>query len=138
MGTDSSETIKKNLIYYTDSQKKSLTSALRSIAEEMLQDSKSNYVPFDSTSQEEHLRDTGKVLEPEVSPDSVSVKVQYGGTPHTAPYAISVHETPSRYDPPSWVGSSVAFKIGGHKYLELPFKQSLSNLLPKLAEKMRS
>lgn len=130
--SDTAETIRKNLVAYSESKKKSLSSGLRSIAEEMLEDSKSNYVPYDPESSEEHLRDTGRVLEPEESGGFISVKVQYGGTPHTSPYAIAVHENPSPYDPSSWQGNTVNFRHGGSKYLEFPFKKSLSNLLSRL------
>lgn len=135
--SDTAETIRKNLTAYVESRKEVLSSSLKSIAEEMLEDSKANYVPYDPDSSEEHLRDTGKVLDPETSGDIISVKVQYGGTSHTAPYAISTHETPSQYDPPTWVGKTVNFKRGGAKYLELPFKKTLSTLLSRLAEKAR-
>lgn len=135
--SDTAATIKKNLELYSQAKMTLLSSALQEHAENMLQDAKSNYVPYDPDSSDEHLRDTGKVLEPEISGSIVSIKVQFGGTPHTSPYAISTHETPSQYDPPTWKGKTVNFRQGGAKYLELPFKKSLSNLLSKLAEKVR-
>lgn len=130
------DTVRKNLEAYSASKRKSLALGLQEIAQEMIEDAKNNYVPYDSESSEEHLRDTGKVSEPETTDDTVSVKAQFGGTPKTAPYAVAVHETPSKHDPPSWKNKSVNFKQGGAKYLELPFKKSLATLTSKLKSKL--
>jgi len=39
-------------------------------------------------------------------------------------YAEAVHETPSKHDPPSWVGKTVKFRIGGPKFIEKPANEA--------------
>lgn len=52
-------------------------------------------------------------------------------------HAVSVHETPSEYDPPTWRGVDVKFKVGGAKYIEKPLLEAENGLAERLAGKMK-
>jgi hypothetical protein len=81
------------------------------------------------------LRNTGTVFPPEVRGATIVVEMGYGGPAVT--YAIAVHETPSKYDPPSWRGKSVHFTVGGPKYLEKPTLEAIPGMDARLAADMR-
>lgn len=51
-------------------------------------------------------------------------------------HAVSVHETPSQYDPPTWQGKDVKFKVGGSKYLEKPLLEAENGLLDRIGSKV--
>jgi hypothetical protein len=53
-------------------------------------------------------------------------------------YAIPVHESPSKHDPPSWRGKQVQFNSGGPKFLERPFRESAGTIFTRLAAHLRS
>lgn len=67
----------------------------------------------------------------------VEVKVSAGGD--DLPYALAVHENPSRYDPPSWQGVDVQFKPAGRgpKFLERPLRDSERGMARRIADKVR-
>jgi hypothetical protein len=106
------------------------------------------------------LRDSGRVQEPTLAGERTSVEITFGG--QAAAYAIAVHETPSRHDPPSWKkawrgdsaprvagisitrlgarsphasGNGVHFRAPGtgSKYLEKPLMAAAPGLLRALA-----
>ena len=76
-------------------------------------------VPYDVT----NLQKSGKNYGPEIRGSEVTVTLGYGGAGMA--YALAVHETPSAYDPPSWVGKDVQFRHGRKAhYLSDPVKQA--------------
>ena len=96
--------------------------------ERIMSISKRDFVPVDNNP----LRSSGHVLPPVRGKGrEISVALVYGGT--SAPYAISVHETPSDFDPPSWVGKQVQFTVGGSKYLEKPLMAEVPTLARAMA-----
>ena len=118
-----------------------LKPAMRQKAEEIMADSKRNYVPVDLGT----LRASGRVHPPQVGlGGSIEVEMSYGGA--ASAYALAVHEHPSDHDPPSWAGgarighsitSSKRGKRAGHKagpkYLEKPLHAAAKNLARDLA-----
>lgn len=64
--------------------------------------------------------------------DKLQVVLHYGGEKTNA-YAISTHETPSGYDPPTWKGKEVQFKTGQSKYLERPLFEAEDGMIDRIA-----
>jgi hypothetical protein len=84
-----------------------IASALYASAEEIMTDSKNNYVPVDTGD----LRRSGTVMEPNYDPTGkISVSLGYG-----MPYAKVVHDRPPE------IGQ------GKVKYLEIPFLAHIKN-----------
>lgn len=90
-------------------------------AEQVMGDSKENYVPVDHGV----LRDSGFVEQPKIEAESISVRLGFGGVAKA--YAIAVHEHLSEHSPFSWKkaeasGRPVKFSPPGRgpKYLERP------------------
>ena len=81
-------------------------------AEEVMRDSKENYVPVVTGT----LRRSGFVQPPEVGPGGFSVRLGYGGP--AAPYAFAVHENPNAGQ------SAKGSRVGQWKYLEQPLMQA--------------
>lgn len=108
-------------------------------AELVMTDSKRNYVPIDLGT----LRNSGYVAKPERFGSNITIKFGFGGA--ASAYAIAVHETPSKYDPPSWKGITVEFgqrkgKGGGQrgaKYLERPLKEALKGMAGRIADRIK-
>ena len=65
------------------------------------------------------LRASGHAKLPETKGGKTEVTLAYGTV-----YAVAVHETPSKYDPPSWVGKTITFNVGGPKFLENAMKKA--------------
>ncbi len=65
------------------------------------------------------LRSSGHVKLPKTKRGTTDVTLAYGTV-----YALPVHETPSKHDPPSWVGKTVKFNVGGPKFLESAMKEA--------------
>jgi hypothetical protein len=63
--------------------------------------------------------------------------VAYGKDGDASAYALAVHETPSKHDPPTWQGKRVQFKTGQSKYLELPYRQHAGTVFPRMAAHLR-
>jgi hypothetical protein len=61
-----------------------------------------------------------------------SVEVAYGKSGPASNYAHVVHNTPSPSDPPTWQGKTVQFKSGQPRFLEIPFRESVSTLYYRL------
>jgi len=99
----------------------------------IMTDSKRNHVPVDLGV----LRSSGLVQEPERKGNQVTVRLGYGGA--AAPYALAVHEHPSKTSPPSWQGKVIRFSpLGrGPKYLERPFFGALRGMDKRLAKRMK-
>jgi hypothetical protein len=102
-------------------------------AEGVMGMSKAEYVPVDLG----NLSSTGHVEPPERSGRKVRVRLVYGGP--AAPYALAVHEHPSRHSPPSWRGVAVTFNPAGRgpKYLERPLMLKVRTARSELAELIR-
>jgi len=106
-----------------------LGAALYQEGQEIMSDSKENYVPVDLST----LKTSGHVELPEIKSTSITVTMGYGGA--ASEYALAVHETPSRYDPPSWRGKTVHFNVGGPKYLEIPLNTAARTMAGRLAKR---
>lgn len=95
------------------------------MAEEILTTSKRNFAPVAPDGGA--LRSSGFVRPPTKTPGGlIEVAILYGGT--SAPYAVAVHEHPSRFSPPSWKGKTLNFNVGGVKYLERPLMDAVPTL----------
>jgi len=82
------------------------------------------------------LRSSGFVRPPKFGPgQQITVELVYGGA--AAAYAIVVHEHPSIFDPPSWVGTSVTFNVGGPKYLEIPMNEAVPTIAREIARTLK-
>lgn len=107
-----------------------IAGALYQQANEIIADSVTNYVPFDTGT----LAGSAKVQMPVVSPSEISVTFGFGG--NAAPYAIAVHEnprsgktggkSPSGKPYPHWA------RRGEWKYLESPLKLRAPNVANEL------
>jgi hypothetical protein len=102
-------------------------------AELVITDAKRNYVPVDLGT----LRNSGYVAPPEREGSKISVRFGFGGA--ASAYAITVHETPSKYDPLSWKGKAIQFhrKGRGPKYLEKPLKEALKGMAQRIADRIK-
>ena len=105
--------------------------ALEEEGDAILKDSQDNYVPVD----EEDLKKSGKRHPAQISGKDIIVDITYGDA-KTDPYALTVHETPSKYDPRTWVGKTINFQVGGPKYLEIPLFVALQSMDERLADKL--
>lgn len=90
------------------------------IAEQIMTDSKQNYVPVITG----NLRNSGTVLPPEVTKNAIRVQLGYGGG--AIDYAAKVHEAPP------WVGQ------GKNKYLSIPFNERAGSAHEFVAELLRA
>ncbi len=54
----------------------------------------------------------------------------------TTPYALAVHEHPSRFDPPTWEGVEVNFTKGGPKFLERALKDHNDDYFENMRKKL--
>lgn len=119
----------------SDSQRRVIEGYCVKFCEEVLADSKQNYVPV------KHgvLRNSGHVKnesKKSTKLNQISIVIRFGGAARA--YAISTHETPSKHDPPSWKGKTVKFRIGGSKYLEKPFMKKAEEFESGLQAAMES
>lgn len=99
-------------------------------AEDVMRVSKTEYVPVDLGT----LRQSGTVLPPEITGETVTVTLGYGGP--AAPYAVAVHENPRSGHTGGRSPSGRPYKhwarVGGWKYLETPFEQLAPRLVPRV------
>lgn len=97
-------------------------------AEDVMRVSKTEYVPVDLGT----LRQSGTVLPPVITGSEVSVTLGYGGP--AAPYALAVHENPRAGHTGGRSPSGRPYRhwarVGGWKYLETPFEQMASRMVP--------
>lgn len=100
-----------------------LAAALQVTAEvDVMTPSIDRFVPKDLGA----LANSGFVEEPRQRGNTVTVEMGYGGT--AVPYALAVHEHPSRHSPPSWRGKradEINWNVAGSgpKYLEKPAEE---------------
>lgn len=110
--------------------------ALYQEAEAIMTISKRDHVPVDLGA----LKTSGHVERPKRHGQDISVSMVYGGP--AAPYALAVHEHPSRHSPPSWRMArggdgrfrAVRFHPEGHgpKYLEKPLRARAAGMKGRL------
>lgn len=112
--------------------------ALYREAERIMTRSKEEYVPVDDGT----LRGSGHVQLPEISGNTVTVTMGYGGA--AAAYALAVHEHLSEHSPPSWqvaeaAGRPVQFHPTNHgpKYLEIPVTEAQANFDQRVAADLK-
>lgn len=116
----------------------SMNSALEKEAEAIAERSRNEFVPVgegtlrdsirvESARVEQGRTETGQWTE---GADLV-VRVVAGG-PEIS-HAVSVHETPSEFDPPTWEGKTVQFTKGGSKFLERPLLEAENGLASRIA-----
>jgi len=63
--------------------------------------------------------------------------VAYGKDGDASAYALAVHATPSKHDPPTWRGKRVQFKSGQPRFLETPFRRRIGDVFARLAAHLR-
>lgn len=130
----------------TDKMKSDITNIVE-VQAEQIRDRAYELCPYDADSNGPHLRDSIRVEKAGVgqgrdlgtgqftSGTDISVAVVAGGPDF--PYAVAVHENPSLHDPPSWVGKRVHFTVGGPKFLQRAFEESLIGLQSNLKKIIR-
>jgi hypothetical protein len=97
-----------------------LESGLVQIAEEIMTDSKTNYVPVDTG----NLRNSGFVEPVRLTPNTVRIRLGFGNA--AANYALAVHEAPSGYGQ------------GKNKYLTKAMNAKVPVIASRLAYFMRT
>lgn len=122
-----------------------MSQALRIEAEDVMTKSKQRYVPVDLNA----LRSSGHVKPVQRRGKDLSVTMAFGGP--SAPYALAVHEHPSRHSPPAWRGKRpeqilsvrqrkpwVLSPGGGRgpKYLERPLKRAIPGMGFRIAKQL--
>jgi len=76
------------------------------------------------------LHASGHVKDPKTKRGKTEVIWGYG-----TKYAVAVHETPSKHDPPSWVGKTITFNVGGPKFLEKAMKKAAKGFGGRMMKK---
>lgn len=110
-----SEELKKKIRQLPHVALKAAAASMYRTAEEIMADSKDNYVPIDTG----NLKSTGHVSLVKESDSEVSVQLKYGGP--AAQYAIPVHEINKNYrNGKQW------------KYLETPLKAHSKDVIKNL------
>ena len=87
------------------------------------------------------------LVTPDVDGLDIRMVISYGGL--ASAYALSVHEHPSKFDPPSWEGKGVediqsvrggvpwSLDGRGPKYLERPLMAASDGMAERLAKRLR-
>lgn len=91
------------------------------IAEQILTDSKQNYVPVDTGA----LRASGFTEGPEVTGPFIAMTLGFGGP--SASYAVIVHEDLTKRHP-----------VGQAKYLEIPLRKAIAGMANTIAQFTRN
>lgn len=128
------DVVDKNLRRIAKNAPREAGRALYLVAErKIMTPSKRDHVPVDLG----NLRDTGMVEPFKENGTIISVRLVYGGP--AAPYALSVHEHPSEFDPISWKGKKITFSPPGHgpKFLEKPLLAEAPDLTKDVAATMK-
>lgn len=99
----------------TNATNMAVGSALYMVAEEIMTDSKTNYVPVVTGA----LRRSGFVNKPIITTNRVAVELGFGGS--AISYALAVHERPN------------GFGQGKNKYLIKPIRTASPNIAPRMA-----
>lgn len=112
--------VRQNFAGATNATVQDLATGLFMLAEEIMTDSKTNYVPVDTG----NLRNSGTVALPVIAGNRVTVTLGYGGP--AAAYALKVHEAPASYG------------HGKNKYLSKPINAAAPKLPAKLTLYIRN
>jgi len=112
--------LEKKLDEAPRSAKQAAAASLYQSAEEIMTESKSNYVPVDTGA----LRASGFVQPPIIDDRSISVALSYGGP--AVDYALVVHENPDARHP-----------HGQWKYLETPLKAHVGDVADRVIEAIK-
>lgn len=119
-----------------------LDRALREEAEQIMRRSKEEFVPVNLGA----LRGSGKVGNVRRKGKELEVNLTFGDA--SAPYALAVHEHPSKHSPPSWRGKPIegihSVRTGepwsldgrGPKYLERPLNEATAGMAKRLAGRL--
>jgi len=97
---------------------KALGAALYQEGQEIISDSKDNYVPVDTAA----LKTSGHAELPEIKGNGVTVTIGYGGA--ASKYAVIVHENLTARHP-----------VGQAKYLEEPLNNAANGMAERLSAK---
>ena len=129
---------KKILKKLGDNAPKAIGKVLYGEAEEIMGDSKANYVPVAPDGGT--LRASGHVQLPKIKGSKVTVTMGYGGA--ASAYALAVHEHLSEHSPRSWKiaeskGTGVHFNVGGPKYLETPTLEAAKDMPRRLSNGLK-
>ena len=89
--------------------------------------SKNEFVPVDKG----RLRDSGRIDMSGSNQFQSQGRIIYDG-----PYAIPIHELPN-YNPPTWTGTNVNFRVGGPKYIEIPLREEANSAASRIGAKLR-
>jgi len=116
-----------------------IDAALFKTANDIMKDSKENFVPVDTT----NLQASGHTELPERKGNKVTVTIGYGGA--AAPYALAVHENPrsgkTQGTGPSGQKYKTWAQVGEWKYLETPLIEATfeyqENLVKNVNEFLR-
>jgi hypothetical protein len=127
-----SKAMQRKLKRIADKTPDRMKAALRIEAELIMAKSKQEHVPVDLGT----LRSSGFVNDAERKGKNVSVTMGYGGA--ASAYALSIHEFPSKHNPPSWEGVDVKFHPEGRgsKFLEKPFFEALEGMDDRIAARL--
>lgn len=107
-----------------------LVIAVREEAEEVMRRAKTEFVPINEST----LMLSGFVNDVVRKGNDVMVDMGFGGDADE--YAMTVHETPSKFDPATWKGVNVRFNRGGSKYLERPLMEATQGMNDRIAKKV--
>lgn len=112
---------------------KGVREGLVSEGEEILYRSQHEFVPID----EGDLFNSAKmaVIE-DGTVEGLQVVLSYGDE-KTGMYALTVHETPSGHDPPTWKGKEVKFDTGGPQYLSKPLFEAENGMIERIASHIK-
>ena len=93
----------------------------------VLNRAKNEYVPRDT----DVLHDSGRVDMLGSNQYQAQARISFDG-----PYAIPIHELPN-YNPPTWDGTNVTFRVGGPKYIEKPLREEAPKMARRIGKKLK-
>lgn len=113
---------------------KSATRALTIEANAVMRHAKS-MAPYDGGD----LRDSGTAHPVARQGMEFVSRLTFGEFGPSSEYALTLHETPSPHDPPSWIGKVVTFHTPGTspKYLETPLLNAVAGMDSRIAGRMK-
>lgn len=133
--------LRKRLIDLSSEVRSNLSSAAEEEAEQIAEKAR-QLVPEDTG----RLHDTIQVVKGDLSQGRTSggqftsaavIEVKVIAGDETTPHALTVHEHPSQYDPPSWQGVNVHFRKGGPQFLSTPLNESISGMAERVGSRIK-
>ncbi len=100
-------------------------------AEKISGRAKDEFVPVDKGP----LRSSIHVTEVVRKLFKLTVSIVAGGVAEA--YAVAVHETPSKFDPPPWRGKVVKFTRGGAKFIFRPMMLAIPGMSQRIANRIK-